>query len=619
MSKRQTSYSLLSLPLVVFFFSLLPFLPALRNGFVNWDDVANLVENTSYRGLGWIQLKWMFTTLFPPPYQPLSWLTFGIDYSLWGLDPRGFHLTNLLLHAANAVVFFFLGAHILAAARGVEADDGEIRRAAALSALLFSVHPLRVESVAWATERRDVLSGLFYLLTIHSYLRLGREPATPRRLIAPLAFYLLSLMAKGMGITLPLTLLILDIYPYRRLSADPREWFSPRARSILLEKIPFFVLAVLFAAVGFVSQKQSGAVALISVVGPTARIFQSLYGLSFYVWKTFVPIDLSPLYLRPVPLVATAPMFLVGTAFACAMTTAAVLVRRRWPAASAAVAYYAVTLLPVLGLIPLGLQLVADRYSYLACLPWPLLITGTILNRRESQRRSAFQGIAAVILIFGAMTWRQTSLWHDSTGLWRHAIAIDDSNYVAHRHLGISLLAEGKPADAIEECEKALRLAPSYADGHSFLGQLLMGQGRVAEAADQYSAVLRLKPDDDSAHYNLGLAFYQLGRWQEAIPQFRRAIEIAPQRIDARINLGAAFVAGKEIGQAMDVYNEVLRLEPNNADAHNSLGVVLAAIGQIEKGLAEIDQAIALRPGDAKFVANRTMLLQHLKKHTASR
>ncbi|OGS36695.1 MAG: hypothetical protein A2506_01410 [Elusimicrobia bacterium RIFOXYD12_FULL_66_9] len=614
MPKPQKSDSLLPLLAGIFLISPAPFWPALHNGFVNWDDAANLLENTHYRGLGWTQLRWMFTSLFPPPYQPLSWLTFGADYCLWGLDPMGYHLTNLVLHAANAVVFFFISARLLAAARDTETNAAGVRLAAALSALLFAVHPLRVESVAWATERRDVLSGFFYLLTILSYLRLGREPASPRRLAAPLVLYLLSLFAKGMGITLPLVLIILDVYPLRRLSGAPREWLGPKARALLWEKVPFFALAVAFAVVGVVSQSQSGAVASLGAVGPAARLVQSLYGLAFYAWKTLIPTGLSPLYLRPVPFVPTTPAFLAGAAFVCVLTIGAIRARRRWPALPTAGAYYTVTLLPVLGLVPLGVQLVADRYSYLACLVWPLLIAGAIADLPARPRRIAFWGGAGVLVLLGTMTWRQTLVWRDSTRLWRHALSIDATNSVAHRNLAIALLGDGRQAEAIDECEKALRISPSYADGHAFLAQILLTQGRFQEAAEHYSAVLRAKPDDASAHYNLGLALYKQGRWQEAIPHYRRVVEIDPQRIDARVNLGAALTTGNQWSQAIDVYREALRLAPDNANAHNSLGVALAATGRIEEGLAQIEQAVALSPSDPEIAKNRAWLAGYLRK-----
>ena len=619
MPKRQASESRLSLLVLIALASAVPFLPALHNGFVNWDDVQNFLENPYYRGLGWTQLKWMFTTLFPPPYQPLSWLTFGADYCLWGLDPMGYHLTNIALHAANAVLFFFIGVRILAAAQGLEENAPGLRWAAALAALLFAVHPLRVESVAWATERRDVLSGFFYLLTILSYLRLGRTPASPRRLALPLGLYLLSLLAKGMGVTLPLALLILDVYPFRRLPGDPRRWLEPEARSYLWEKLPFLGLAVVFALIGVVSQQKGGAIASVESMGLAARLAQCLYGLAFYFRKTFWPTALSPLYLRPTPFVPTAPPFLLSAAFVCALTIGAISVRRRWPAFTAACAYYAATLLPVLGLFPLGALLVADRYSYLSCLAWPLLVAGAVLRPRKRICEIALWGAAGAALgLLGMMTWRQTLVWRDSSRLWRHALALDPANSVGDKNLAIVLFNDGRLPEAIEECEKALGLAPGYADAHTLLAQILMAQGRTREAGEHYAAALIAVPNDASTHYNLGVALYRQGRWQEAIPHYRRALELDPKANNARVNLGSALVAGGQWEQAIDAYRQALELDPGNAGAHDSLGVALVVVGRFDEALAQVDRALALSPNDPRILKDRSWITEYVRKRRRS-
>lgn len=616
MTKRPGGGILRPLSVFIALASIAPFWPALHNGFVNWDDARNFLENPYYRGLGWTQLKWMFTSLFPPPYQPLSWVTLGVDYCLWGLNPMGYHLTNMILHAANAVLFFFIGVRLLAAARNEETDSPAIIRAAALSALLFAVHPLRVESVVWATERRDVLSGFFYLLTILSYLRLGREPAALRRLAAPLGFYLLSLFAKGMGITLPVVLFVLDVYPLRRLTSDPAAWLKSGARPYLWEKLPFGALALAFAVVGIVSQSRSGAVASVDAVGLAARLAQSAYGLVFYSWKTFLPVGLSPLYLRPVPLDPLAPVFALSGAVVVAAAFGAFLSRRRWPALAAAGVYYVATLSPVIGLIPLGIQLVADRYSYLACLVWPLLIAGAVI---ELDRRAVAGCAAAVLIALGAATRRQTHVWRDSESLWRRTLAIDAGNHVAHRNLAIALLNEGRLSDAVEEGQKAVADTPGYADGHTTLAQILFAQGRITEAVEQYSASLLTAPNDEVVRFNLGLALYQLGRWKDAIPQYRKALELNPKATNARVNLGAALIAGNRWGEAVDVYREAVALDPNDAGAHGSLGVALAASGRGDEGLAELDRALALRPNDPQILKNRTWIAEHLHKRTPSK
>ncbi|MFI5362594.1 MAG: tetratricopeptide repeat protein [Elusimicrobiota bacterium] len=595
--------------------ALLPFLPALRNGFVNWDDAHNFLDNSSFRGLGWTQVKWMFTSsIRMGHYMPLTWLTLGADYGLWGLNPAGYHLTNLLLHAANAVAFFFVGARLLAAALRLDRGAPELRLAAALSALLFAVHPLRVESVVWATERRDVLSGLFFLLTILGVLRLGREPATPRRLAAPLGFYALSLCAKSVGVTLPLALLVLDVYPLRRLPGDPRRWLEPESRPILREKIPFFALAAVFTVVGYVGQRQVDAAVSFSAVSPAARLAQSIMSLAFYVRKTLLPVALSPVYLRPAVFDPAGAAFMRSAVFVGGSIAAALALRRRWPALPAAYAYYAATLLPTIGLIPFGSHFAADRYSYLPCLAWPLLAAGAVLRLRGRARGAAFAAGVAILVLLGALSWRQTLVWRDSESLWRQALSVDNNNYVARINLADALSRDGDLPGAAREADIAVRLSPDNGKYRKIYGGILMALGRAREAGDQYEAALRLEPDDAVTQYDLGVALQRQGRWQEAVPRYRRALELDPRAAGARNNLGAALVAGGKWSEAIDAYREALRLDPGNADAHDGLGVALAVIGPFAEALPEIDRALALRPNDPQFLKNRAWIADSVRR-----
>src|SRR5437870_4890194 len=306
------------------------FLPALGSQFVLWDDDMNFTDNPSYRGLSASHLRWMFTTLYGGHYQPLSWLTLGLDYTIWAMNPTGYHLTNLLLHAASALLVYRM---IVALVPGVGA------RAALAGALLFAIHPLRVESVAWATERRDVLSALFYLATVLGYLRLvqAKRDGRPWRgwLAASVGCFLLSLLSMAWGITLPLVLLALDVYPLRRL-VRRRD-----AVPLLLEKIPYAALALGGAVLAQLASNQVPAKRTLAQHGLVERAAQAAYGLVFYLWKTLVPIRLSPVYLLEQTLRPTAPRYLASAAIVVGVTAAAVLLRRRAPWATVARACYA--------------------------------------------------------------------------------------------------------------------------------------------------------------------------------------------------------------------------------------------------------------------------------------
>src|SRR5881396_482688 len=286
-------------PLLVVLCTLAAFLPTLQNHFVNWDDDKNFLDNPYYRGLAWTQLRWMWTTHLGH-YIPLTWMTFGLDYLLWGMNPLGYHLTNLLLHSANGVVFFFVVCRILARALpGLSERGHALAVSAGVAALVFAIHPLRVESVAWVTERRDVLSGLFYLVAILLYLRACEGMARGRGWYwLSVAVFVCALLSKSMVVNLPIVLLILDVYPLRRLGGFVGWWCGP-ARRVYVEKIPFVFLAAAASAVALMAQLSVHTVTSLAQLSVPGRLAVSAYGLSFYLWKTVAPMNLSPLYELP--------------------------------------------------------------------------------------------------------------------------------------------------------------------------------------------------------------------------------------------------------------------------------------------------------------------------------
>src|SRR5213596_817960 len=413
------------IPLVIAFSTFAAFLPALQNQFVSWDDAENFLDNPHYRGLGWTHLRWMWTTHLGH-YIPLTWMTLGLDYLLWGMNPLGYHLTNLLLHAANAVVFFFVVRRILTLALLGASERGlALAVSAGFAALVFAIHPLRVESVAWATERRDVLSGLFYLLTILVYLRASERGERGRGWYwGAVALFACALLSKSMVVNLPVVLLILDVYPLRRLGGAIGWWSEP-ARRVYVEKIPFVLLAAAASAIAVMAQSSVHAALSLAQLSMPGRLAVSVYGLSFYLWKTVAPVNLSPLYELPPAVNPWAPPFLLSYGVVLAITAIVLALRRRVPGLPAAWFAYVVILLPVLGIFQSGPQIAADRYTYLAGLGWALLTGAALLS---VSRRLPFlsTGLAFFLLLgLGPLTWNQVHVWHDSEKLWSHAVAID--------------------------------------------------------------------------------------------------------------------------------------------------------------------------------------------------
>ncbi|MFI5363426.1 MAG: tetratricopeptide repeat protein [Elusimicrobiota bacterium] len=542
------------------------------------DDDGLIALNTAARGLGWPQLKWAFSHYVAANFAPLTWLSYGLDYRFWGLNPLGYHLTNLLLHTVNAVLFYRLAKLLFGLSRPSAASrEGALVFFALCAALLFAVHPLRVESVAWAAERRDVLSGFFYLCTLLLYLRAARNSSEDEGrgmfwLLASLAAYACSLLSKGIGITLPAVLLLLDVYPLRRIRGAA-DLVSPKGRRLLAEKLPYAALAVAVAVIGI---KGQGPV-LVAKQGLTARLVQSFFGLFFYLCKTVWPFHLLPIYERPLPFNPLAFPFLPGALIAAASTAALWRKRGIWPATSTAWTFYVVALLPVLGLVQFGPQIAADRYTYLSTLGFALLAGGSLLSLWDgssSQDRTVRLLLillpVAVLSGLAALTWRQARLWRDSESLWSYTLA----------------------------------RAPESSVARAGLGDALMNQGRVDEALGHYREAIRINPDLlRVAVFNnsLGLALAKQGKFPDAVMQFRRAIAQNPDYAEAHSNLGAALAASGALVEAVDAYRAGLRLDPTNINAACSLGFALAAQGKWEEADGYFRRALAASPDPARL------------------
>src|SRR5436190_7538589 len=394
------------------------FLPVLQNQFVDWDDQRNFLDNPHYRGLGWTHLRWMWTTHLGH-YIPLTWMTLGLDYLLWGMNPVGYHLTNLLLHAANAVVFFFVVRRLLTRALSSPSERGNaLALSAGFASLVFTLHALRGQSVAWTTERRDVLSGLFYLLTILMYLRAREREERGRGWYwLSVAVFVLALLSKSMVVNLPIVLLILDVYPLRCLGGVVGWWSAP-ARRVYVEKIPFVLLAAVASAVALMAQLSHDTMVSVVQLSGLGRLAVSAYGLSFYLWKMVAPVNLSPLYELPPTVNPWAPPFLLSYGLVVAITAIVLAFRRRVPGLPAAWVAYIVVLLPVLGIFQSGPQIAADRYTYLAGLGWAILVSAGVLSHWR-RRPFLFTGLAACALFgLGIPTWNQVQVWRDSEKLW---------------------------------------------------------------------------------------------------------------------------------------------------------------------------------------------------------
>jgi cytochrome c-type biogenesis protein CcmH/NrfG len=546
--------------LLVAVLAILPFLPSLNGGFLNWDDGINFLTNPGFRGLGSAQLRWMTTTTLLGHWVPLTWLSLGVNYALGGLDPWGYHAGNLLLHSANAAVFYVIARRLLAAAWGAGVPEAALTGGAVFAALLFAVHPLRVESVAWITERRDLLSGFFFLLAVYFYLRAVSEAAAPRpgwRALSLVAFAA-ALMSKASTLMLPGVLLLLDFYPLGRLG---------RGLVILVrEKLAYLALAAIAAVIAVIALRSGWAMTSYGEVGLPGRLTLMTYSFTFYPWTWLWPVGLSPMYELPATVRPLEWRFLAPLAIFPLVTLALIALRRRWPAGLAAWVYSALMVLPVSGAAHAGFQMAADRYSYLSGLGFALLAGGALILLQQAAASGRLrQGLAvalmvtaaAVVVALGAGTWRQSRLWNDSETLWRWAVGVDPGCALCHNNLG-SALAVGAPSspDAVAEAEthfrRAILLRPERDEPYNNLGGTLALQGRLDESAAAFEAFLKRRPNVGSAWASLGSVYVRQGRFGDAIPLLRRSLELNPGLESARRDLDLALdrQAQEDRGQA---------------------------------------------------------------------
>jgi len=500
---------------------------------------------------------------------PVTWLTFGVDHALWGMNAFGYHLTNILLHAASAALFYLLALRLLRLGLPA-AGAGATRLGAIVAALFFAVHPLRVESVAWITERRDMLSTLFYLLTVLAYLNACAADGPPRRrwFFVSIGAYALGLLSKSLIMSLPFVLLVLDVYPLRRARGH---W--PR---VLLEKLPYLLMTIAAAAISLFAVAKLGLTSP-SAYPPVARAAMALYSLVFYLWKTLMPLMLSPMYELPARVEPASLRFLAPALLAVGLTVGLLLARRSWPAALAVWLAYGLTLAPVSGIVHNGPQLVADRYSYLSCLGIALLvgagIAGAVSSAAVTGPVRAGVVLAGLAWIVGlaALTFQQLPVWRDADEIWRRSLDVDPDCAFCHGQTGALAGNRGDLSSAIAHFERVAALRPGNVHHRRNLGLALLKAGRPAEAATQFELILAREPTDADTRSRLGLALAEQGKLAEASGEFERASRDNPRHVGALTHLGISLIALGRPAEALAPLEKAVSLDPASGLAREAL------------------------------------------------
>ncbi len=609
---KRTSKVKYSIAASIAFLTFLVYLPVLRNDFVGWDDGTYVVNNPFVHALNETLLMRAFLNFYAGNWHPLTWISHALDYAVWGLNPLGHHLTNNLLHAINTFWVVLLVVTLIEAIRGRQPLSSQVVGLsrtdsttqqfnsstsafmvrdshftfipACMTGLLFGLHPIHVESVAWVAERKDLLCALFFLLSTMAYTEYAWTVITPSsssylergwqsrgHYLLSLFFFILALLSKPMAVSLPAVLLILDWYPFGRIAS------LKTFRTSLVEKIPFFALGLASSVITILAQKAGGAMSMMEFVPLTTRTLVAAKSLISYLVKMMFPMNLLPLYPYPgnvsfLSLEFLAPVILItGTTAACG----AILKREKlWLAIWL---YYIVTLIPVLGIIQVGAQPMADRYTYLPCLG-PFLAAGLLsawIYRRiwTARKRALFLRIgsiaaaAAVFVSLSYVTLKQISVWRNGITLWSYVI-------------------EKEP----------LKVPRAYNNG----GLALMERGRIDEALDYFHTAVRLDPANASAFNNLGLAYKTKGMFDEAIEQFQKALSISPDDPEVHNNLGVAYKYKGLYEKAKEQCQIALSLKPDYAEAHFNLGSIYLETGALDKAKEEFEAGLKMRPDDQK-------------------
>jgi len=576
--------------------------------FVNFDDPEYVTENNHVRaGLTWDGTVWAFRSLEAANWFPLTWLSHMADSQLFGLRSGWHHWTNVLLHTLAALVLF----------AALKRMTGALWRSAFV-AFLFALHPMHVESVAWVAERKDVLSGLFWCLALWCYARYAERPSLERYWPVVAAFCL-GLMSKPMTVTLPFVLLLLDLWPLRRAFR----------MAILWEKIPLMALAAGESLVTFLAQEQGRAVRSLSTVPFGLRLENALISYVVYIARMFWPAHLAVFY----PYSHDLPAWSAVGAGAVLAGISILVVRRRRTAPYLAVGWfwYLGTLAPVIGLIQVGGQSSADRYTYLPMIGLTIMLAWGATDLFKRQPRALAVAAVAACSACVLLTFQQISYWANSGTLFRHAVEVTSDNYIAHNNLADYYLIHRRNEEARVQVNEALRLKPGYpearvnlatvltrmgklsdaereyhvamafqpanVEAHAGLGVALATQGRIAEALREFQEVVRLSPGYAEGHYSLGRVLAAMGRTDEAMAEFREAVHLRPDHAEAHHSLGITLAGRGRLTEAIAEFTAEARLKPDDANVHNSLGMTLAGVGRYDDAIAQFAEALKIQPG----------------------
>jgi Flp pilus assembly protein TadD len=579
--------------------SFIAFGRSLGNDFVNYDDNLFIIENNHIKaGFNTESIKWAFTTTYVSKYfHPPVWLSYILDWSLFGANAGGYHLVSLLWHIGSVILLFLF----------LSKTTGSLWPSA-FAAAFFAIHPLRVESVAWVAERRDVLSVFFGMATIYAYAYYAEKPKLAKYFLC-LILFVLALMSKPMLVTLPCVLLLLDYWPLGRLKkgltpqsvpvlvskgtgqkkskklkvepsaaksiAKPVQSNRQLIGKLLWEKVPFFFLALAWGIIVIGQVQEAKLFAPLQKISFSERILNAIVSYVAYLGKTFCPVDLAVFY----PYVNSFPVWQVlgATALLLGISASVIYLARKAPFLAVGWLWYLGVLFPVIGLMQAGDQAIADRYTYFPSIGIAIMLTwGSVYLSKEKLHKIILLPVACIVLcLLTILTWQQCGYWKNGVVLFEHVLQITTNNGLAHHNLGFALAADGKNEEAVTHYLAALKIDPNDIDTHYCLAISLDNLEKVDAAITHYREALRINPYYSSAHINLGLDLAQQTKYDEAIYHYRQALRTEPNEPGIYLNIGAALIRKGKLKEAEENFRHAVYLKPDYEDAHRGLSLVL--------------------------------------------
>ena len=567
--------------------------------FVNVDDNIYVTQNQHLQsGLTAAGIGWALTTTYAEFWHPLTWLSLMADHQLYGLQAGGYHVTNLILHLLSTLLLFWLFHRM----------TGAVWRSAFVAAF-FALHPLHVESVAWVSERKDVLSAFFWMLTLCFYVYYTEKPAIKRYLLIVFSF-VLALLSKPMVITLPVIMILLDYWPLRR--------FESRKGNLLLwqlkEKLPLFVLSIVFSIITISAQYKTGGRDLyFSLV---SRVSNALVSFMIYLEKTFWPHNLAVFY--PFPAEIPTIQVISATILIITVTAFTIVAMKRFPALFTGWTWFVVTIALVIGIIPIGDFSMADRYHYLPSIGIAIMLAWGIpyfITNGQIRKNVLLPAGIMVLAVMAFLSWRQCGYWENNHKLLNHALKVTRNNYLAHINLGSVLLTEGKIHEAIYHYNRANQIMPNNIMVYNNRGKAHAGLGLYESATADFGEAIRLNPDHADSYYNRGIIYHQLGRYQPAVQDFTETIRLQPDNALAYFNRGNAYINLGQYQQAIDDFSKSISLKPDYVDAYNNRAFVYLSQKRYQEAVGDYSRAISLKPDYVDAYNNRAFVYLNQGDH----